>query len=110
MRVTSLPKEKKKAFELYAEGKTQKEIGQLLGISEKSIGAWKKRYEWDKKLQEEQKYSLKPTFLVLTEVDKEAIQGNPEASKALKDAIANINYNLKIVHRILTDNNLTPKS
>ena len=38
------------AFVYFKEGKTQKEIGNLLGVSEKTVGQWKKRYAWPEQL------------------------------------------------------------
>ena len=42
-----------KAFELYKAGVSQREIAEIVGVSEQTISGkngWKKRFEWDKKL------------------------------------------------------------
>ncbi|WP_192821206.1 helix-turn-helix domain-containing protein [Rufibacter sp. LB8] len=109
MRITTLAEEKKKAFKLYSEGITQKEIAKTVGVTEKSILAWKKRYNWDKRLKEEDRDGCQSTFLVLSDIDREAILSNPYAADSLSHAISNINHNLKVIHQILTENQLIPK-
>jgi len=109
MRITTLVEEKKKAFKLYSEGKSQKDIAQTVNVTEKTIFAWKKRYRWDERFKEEDKDGFRSTFLILTEIEKDAIQKNPYASDGLKHAISNINHNLKVIHQILSDNHLIPK-
>ena len=42
---------KREAVHLFVvKGFTQKEIGKMLGISEKTIGAWARKYGWNDKL------------------------------------------------------------
>ena len=47
------PKEIRKAFELYLDRTTQKEIARELGVSAMTIHRWAKKYEWKK---EREKY------------------------------------------------------
>lgn len=37
------------AFELYKVGWEQQHIAQAIGVSDKSVGGWKKKYNWDQK-------------------------------------------------------------
>lgn len=39
-----------KAFELYKAGVSQREIAEIVGVSEQTISSWKERYSWDQKL------------------------------------------------------------
>ena len=46
------PKEIRKAFELYLDRTTQKEIARELGVSAMTIHRWAKKYEWKEKREE----------------------------------------------------------
>lgn len=37
------------AFSLYRQNKTQKEIAQVLGLTEATVSSWAKKYEWEKR-------------------------------------------------------------
>lgn len=41
-----------KAFRFYLEGKTQREIAEVLGTSEQTISKWKKKHNWDQRVEE----------------------------------------------------------
>lgn len=40
-----------KAFTLYRQGKTQADIAEVLGVSPQTITSWKKKYDWDSRLE-----------------------------------------------------------
>jgi len=81
------------AQSLFIKGVLQKEISEIIGISEQTISKWRKNFDWDILIQQNnitRKSLLKDTFIQLTAVNQQIKDNNNIPTKAQSDTKAQL--------------------